>query len=106
MTPWKLFLDDIRNPTDKYQGLMSQHWVIARSSEEAKTLVVANGMPELLSLDHDLGGDDTSMIFLNWLAREYHNGEDPIPGYFIHSSNPVGSLNMIAFLDSWRNSFM
>lgn len=99
---WKLFLDDLRMPGDKYQD--GEEWVIARSSEAAKTLVQEAGLPRLISLDHDLGGQDTAMVFLNWLAYEHWNGKEDIPDYLVHSSNPVGAKNIRAFMDSWKRS--
>lgn len=98
---WCLFLDDIRSPGDVYEDTMG--WVIARSSLEAIDLVREHGMPGLISLDHDLGGDDTAMHFLKWLAYEYWT-EQPVPGAFVHSANPVGAKNLESFMDSWKRS--
>lgn len=88
---WKLFIDDERNP-------VTDDWVIARSSEEAIYLVEAEGMPNEIAFDHDLGFDDTSMKFLNWLTEQLIEGRLQIPTsfkYSIHSMNPVGA-RMIA----------
>lgn len=109
--PWQLFLDDIRNPEDIYPGGApflpgdGCSWTVARSTEEAKALVLAQGIPELCSFDHDLGGDDTVMVFLNWLVREYWNGDASlIPVFHTHSANPVGRQNIRAFMGSWQAS--
>lgn len=107
---WFLYLDDIRKPRHTYGNHQShndtywKNWTLARSSEEAKQLVLERGMPELMSLDHDLGGDDTTFVFLHWLTREYWNGTDPAPRYRIHSANPEGCVNLEAFMKSWRKS--
>jgi hypothetical protein len=108
---WILFLDDIRNPKFVYDETLSldsecwfTKWTVARSSEEAKRLVLEKGMPTLMSLDHDLGGPDTSIDFLSWLAREYWDGESAVPRFKVHSANPEGSKNIRAFMDSWRKS--
>lgn len=95
---WRLFLDDVRPMPETLTG----PWVLARSSEEAKILVRSLGMPEMMSLDHDLGNDDTVMVFLKWLANEYWDGTSPVPSYRVHSANPVGAQNIVAFLDSWE----
>lgn len=105
-TTWYLFLDDLRIPPETHAP-STEHpafWTLAQSSEEAKELVRAKGMPKFMSLDHDLGGDDTTMIFLRWLAYEYWNGTDPLPAYIIHSANPVGVENICCFMDSWERS--
>jgi len=109
MSAWCLFLDDLREPRDAYPDPRSvlgegSRWVVARSTQEAKGLVLALGMPSIMSLDHDLGGDDRSMDFLGWLAREYWDGKSSIPGYLVHSANPVGAKNICSFMDSWRKS--
>jgi len=77
--------------------------LVARSTEEAKRIVESVGWPTHLLLDHDLGGDDTTMVFLRWLAYEKHDGEI-IPDYTIHSANPVGASNINGFMRSWARS--
>ena len=95
-TTWNLYLDDLRDPKDPY-------WIVCRSTEEALKEVAARGMPTSMSLDHDLGGDDTTMIFLRRLIDEYWVGECP-PDYIVHSQNPVGRENIIAFMGSWARA--
>jgi hypothetical protein len=51
-----LYIDDIRNPN--YDA------VVVRTSKEAISYVKENGCPNFISFDHDLGGDDTAMIYL------------------------------------------
>jgi hypothetical protein len=93
----KLYLDDIRNPPNS-------DYVVARSSEEAIIICKAQGMPDFMSLDHDLGGEDTTMVFLHRLVQEVWNGTDDPPQYQIHSANPVGSKNIESFMNSWVKS--
>lgn len=92
-----LFVDDIRNPMDG-------EWVVVRSSSEAISWVEANGMPESMSLDHDLGGDDTVMVFLKWLFGFADGKGLGPPPYRVHSANPIGSKNIESFMESWRRS--
>jgi hypothetical protein len=90
----KLFLDDLRDPPDT-------SWVLARSTREALE-ICRETWPTELALDHDLGGDDTVMIFLKSL---YEMSEDkPIPSWKIHSANPAGRLNIESFMMSWEKS--
>lgn len=107
---WNLFLDDLRNPDDPAAREVSgaihygiDQWVICRSTEEALREVAARGMPAYMSLDHDLGGDDTTMVFLRRLIDELWVGEIP-PNYLVHSQNPVGRENIISFMDSWAKA--
>ena len=91
-----LFLDDIRDPARDCAC------IVARSSKEALELVISKGMPSFMSVDHDLGGDDTTMTFLKALYTLHPNG--PVPAYKIHSANIVGSRNIESFLESWKYS--
>lgn len=89
---WKLYLDDERTcPYDDY--------IVARSTAEAIELVQLNGVPEAVSFDHDLGGDDTSLIFLKWWTNEHF--DSPPQNWKVHSANPVGKLNIESFINSW-----
>lgn len=94
-----LYLDDIRNPTT------DKNWVVVRSTEEAISYVIKNGMTNHASFDHDLGGDDTAMEFIKWLIEcdmDYDGAI--IPKDFtwnVHSANPVGVKNINGILESY-----
>jgi hypothetical protein len=94
---YRMFIDDIRSPPPG-------DWVVVRSSGEALSHIQNHGMPEFISFDHDLGGDDTTMVFLRKLVDIVWNGDDVPPDYTVHSANPVGRLNIISFMDSWKRS--
>jgi hypothetical protein len=98
---WHLFLDDVRFP-EHYSFGYDSPLVLARNSLDAIRMVKINGLPEFISFDHDLGGDDTSIIFVRWLIETYPDG--PIPDYSIHSANPVGSGNIDSLMKSWKKS--
>lgn len=95
----KLYIDDIRSPKT------SGNWIILRTSDEAIEYVKKHGLPNFVSLDHDLGGDDTVMIFLKWLIEyDLDNDGKIIPPEFtwnIHSANNVGTNNMNSLLTSY-----
>lgn len=95
MKQWSLYLDDVRNPAD------AAEWtVIARSSDEAMLYTKMYGvLPQRASLDHDLGGDDTGMVYLKWIVDAVLDGELQYNvhaeiDYTVHSANPVGRDNM------------
>ena len=93
---YRMYIDDLRDaPPD---------WVVVRSTDEALEHIRKNGMPEFISFDHDLGGDDTTMVFLRKLVNEIWDGTSNPPEYIVHSANPVGKLNIISFMESWRKS--
>ena len=90
---YKLWLDDER-PANK-------DWVVCRSSQEAIEYVKTHGCPVYMSLDHDLGINDTTMVFLKALMDMW-DGLTPPPEYKVHSANPVGKLNIISYMESWK----
>lgn len=95
---YNLFLDDKRNPP-------SRSYVLARSTRDAMAVIKANGLPGFMSLDHDLGFDDSGredngMMFVKSLQNLYPYG--PVPGVVVHSSNPPGRENIVSFIESWR----
>jgi hypothetical protein len=103
-TGYKLFIDDERNPNVVYSGIDAEGWIVVRSSQEAMDHVSKHGMPFFMSLDHDLGGDDTTNKFLLWLIQENLDERIPgkVPDYKIHSANPTGSKNLESKMESWR----
>jgi len=97
---WSLFLDDVRDPAEP-------GYTIARSSQEANELCAQQGLPCFMSLDHDLGGEDNALVFLKSLYETWVSlGEVVvnIPDYQVHSANPIGSKNIISFMESWKRS--
>ncbi len=98
---WKLFLDDQINDPDAPERHTPEGFIGAASTIEAITLVKSLGVPEYMSLDHDLGQSDRSMDFLKWLSNNY---TDSPPKYDVHSANPIGRENIISFMESWIHS--
>lgn len=93
----KMFLDDERFPPGN-----ADDWVIVRSSSEAIEWVRAHGIPNHISFDHDLGGDDTAMVFLHQLAHMLIDSIVVMPevfSYDVHSQNPVGRGNILSYMD-------
>ena len=94
---WKLFLDDERELTYDLRDAL-----VARDCAEAQQLVQNFGVPELLSLDHDLGSENgktkpTAMEFLWWLIDQDLDGKldlKSVSRVIIHSRNPQGSENL------------
>lgn len=108
----KLYLDDVR-------GLPDDSWTLARTAEEAKELL-ATGLVEYASLDHDLGECDecsksfparayaivtqtchhrmTGYDLVKWMALNDHWPKNK-PS--VHSANIVGKANMLAFIERY-----
>jgi hypothetical protein len=101
-----VFLDDLRPAPEGF--------VLAKTVEEAIELVSFQRV-NILSLDHDLGGEDgsydkTGYDFCKWLAEEWlvykERGLFDVviaPKYiYIHTSNPSGRYNMTALLQHYK----
>lgn len=80
----KLWIDDVREPPDS-------SWTWAKDSTTALALLNSNlNSMEVISFDHDLGGEDTSRAVAAVLEEHaFYKGKLPI-GTRIHSANPVG----------------
>lgn len=100
MNKYWLYIDDVRFPEEFL--VQEMNLVLARSSLDAVRLVKRNGLPTHISFDHDLGDDDTSIVFIKWMIETYPIG--PIPSYNVHSANPVGASNIVSYMESWKKS--
>jgi hypothetical protein len=88
-----LYLDDERPCPDG--------WVAVKTSAEAINLLTRHrGEVDALSLDHDLGGDDTGYRVVTWLEEEVFLRGYPPPRLSIHSANPVGRIRMQQAIDN------
>lgn len=90
-----LYVDDLRDcPKD---------FVIARNVEEAKRKI-SNNYINILSLDHDLGVDDTGNLLENGydLVKYICSNGIKVNKIYIHTDNPVGRENMYQTLLSAR----
>ena len=91
----KIWVDDIRPRPD-------WDWVQAYSSSEAILLLENHrdsGLPvEIMSLDHDLGGDDTSRRIVLWMCE---NEFWPLE-VRVHSANPVGVEWLTGMIERYK----
>jgi hypothetical protein len=97
---WNLWLDD--QAFELKERKAPAGFLPASSVQEAQRFINVLGLPEFMDLDHDLGKDGTAMDFLKWLVEKYPDG--PVPGYNVHSENPIGKLNIYSYIKSWKKS--
>jgi len=114
----KLYLDDVRTPVDS-------SWVIARDYDEFVKEVTNHGLDniELISLDHDLGDSAMTEYYNNvrdnfqlnyenihektgydcckFLVNHSMDTNKPLPLVRVHSANPVGSHNMMGYINNY-----
>lgn len=125
MTKKKLiYLDDIRTPVDV------ENWVVVRSYDEFVAQVTLIGLEniELISLDHDLGETAMKEYFNNvapnyeldysnivektgydcakWLVAKSMQTRIPIPQIYVHSANPIGSANIMGYINNYLMNCM
>ncbi len=115
----KLYLDDIRNPT-------TEGWDIVRSYDEFVNYIETNGVPDMISFDHDLGMEHIKYFFDNgghdnppnpqevefqtktgydaakWLCSYCFENGIPLPEWNVHSANPVGRDNIKGILSNFE----
>lgn len=136
MKNYNLFLDDIRMPADAGNYMYPvevrplyrlKEWVIARNYKQFVECIQTNGLPELVSFDHDLADEHYGLIsktdHLTW--EEYHLSEDreytgldcakwmvdyciennqKLPQYLCHSMNPTGRENILIYLRNFEKT--
>ena len=114
----RLYLYDIRTPVD-------DDWIVVRNYDEFVAQIKLRGLGnfEVISLDHDLGEgamveyytnvknnymldynnieEKTGMDCCRYLVAESMNEKIPLPQIYIHSANPIGSANMMGYINNY-----
>lgn len=122
----KLYLDDMRDPHESFDLMkdvlyLECDWDIVRSYDEFVAYVEKNGVPDLVSFDHDLADEHyhdvdrgidpkygsyeekTGYDAAKWLAEKCYHETRQLPRVLAHTMNPVGRKNIIDhMLWAWR----
>jgi hypothetical protein len=121
----KLFLDDNRKPYDVFKLTINpvyenNNWDIVKTYEDFTSYIEKNGIPEMISFDHDLSFDHyydenqkgelnydefkekTGYHCAQWLIEYCKKNSLNLPTWFIHSANPVGSQNIKKLLTDFN----
>jgi hypothetical protein len=98
----KLYLDDIRDPR-------TGGWDVVRSYDEFVRWIEQMGLPDEVSLDHDLsdhtqgeGRERTGYDAAKWLCNYCWENGLPMPRWNVHSANPVGRDNIVHLMSSFE----
>lgn len=92
MTPSKkLWVDDVRTPPEDW------HWA-KNSAAAIECLDRMRNQITHISLDHDLGGDDTTRPVVLWMC-EHELWPQNIQ---VHTANPVGREWLIGMVERYR----
>ena len=127
----KLFLDDFRQVKDACNYMPNPRiywedgWSLVRNYTEFVEYIERNGLPDLISFDHDLADfhyefkpedyesmseeemikrfgsmEKTGLDCAIWLVEFCQEKELTIPEYLVHSANPQGKENIIKYLEN------
>ena len=120
-----LYLDDVRTPTETLPGYYP--WNVVRNYDEFTEWIVKNGIPDLISFDHDLAEEHKEDYISQVVSQGYQHpkydeykektGLDcakfvveycqkmntPLKLCAVHSHNPVGAKNIQSFINGFHN---
>lgn len=119
-----LYLDDVRTPTETLPGY--NPWNVVRNYNEFRDWININGIPDLISFDHDLANEHTNDYFNQVGAQGYQipnyeqykektgldcaryvvdycqNNNVPLKQCAVHSHNPVGAKNIQSLINGFH----
>lgn len=105
----KMFLDDERKPHWVFRDgpdSVDSSWVVVKTFAEAVKWVEANGCPDRIAFDHDLGWGPSGYDFARYLIDADLDGKVEIPDHFIwsvHSANPTAAPKINGLLSSYMD---
>ena len=120
LTKRLLFLDDIRYPIHAYHYtrqdiFLRNDWYIVRNYKQFINRILENGLPDMISFDHDLADEHylqpdsqqfvekTGYDCAKWLVEYCMDNGTDLPQFYSHSMNPVGKENIESFLRNFKN---
>ena len=91
-----LFLDDLRECPSGF--------ILARNDLTCRRwLLLHKTKLNILSLDHDLGEEETGYDFVKWLVETGMSDPSVYPKViYLHTANPVGRHNMYQLLNRYK----
>ena len=119
---YNLFLDDFRSLQDAHFYLplpeyCTEEWVIVRNYDEFVKYIEENGLPKMVSFDHDLADvhyeqvpeidydgyqEKTGYHCAKWLIDYCLDNDKKLPPrIIIHSMNRVGAENIKSLFDTY-----
>lgn len=104
--PVLMFIDDIRNPENVFPLAFADRFdYVCRSSKDAIRIIKRHKqIPNFISFDHDLGGDDIAMKVVDFIIENVLSKKYKLPDNFefnVHSANPIGKMNIETKLNNF-----
>lgn len=118
-----LYLDDIRTPSETLPN--AHPWIVVRSYADFVDHITNNGIPDLISFDHDLAKEHMEDYYAQMLKNGYQNPDydqykektgldcakflceyaermnQEIKSCVVHSHNPVGASNIMGYINGF-----
>lgn len=120
----KLFLDDIRNVEETFYYTnnfiyLENGWDIVRNFDEFQNYIIMNGVPDVISFDHDLADihyikqldyndyvEKTGYHCMKWLIDYLlDNKIYKLPTCYVHSMNPIGKKNIESLINTFKKVY-
>lgn len=122
---YNLYLDDLRVPKDSFSYTKNPiytdlEWIIVRTYDDFVKYVTINGLPEIVSFDHDLADEhyhtdmyEGTLIYsrhyenfvektgydaVKWLVDYCIDNKKNFPKWYLHTMNPAGKENMKTYI--------
>lgn len=119
-----LYLDDVRTPTTTLPGY--NPWDVVRNYDEFVAYIEKNGVPDMISFDHDLADEHmndyyqqvgengyqdpsydqfkekTGLNCADWLITYCEQNNTQLNKCCVHSHNPVGAINIQALINGYK----
>jgi hypothetical protein len=119
-----LYLDDVRTPTQTLPGY--EPWHVVRNYDEFVEWITENGIPDMISFDHDLADEHmqdyydqiaqqgyqsptydlftekTGLNCADWLISYCQDNNVELKGCCVHSHNPVGAANIQSMINGFK----
>lgn len=100
---YKIFFDDLRDPTDIYPDAKEGEWLVIRNIADFKDAIETIGIPTFVSFDNDLGGDEECKEVVKWIVFEKELDISEME-FKIHSANSSGVREyMTGTLNNWKD---
>lgn len=104
---YKIFLDDIRVPTDIYPKTNNDDWLVIRNLTDFKNIIETRGIPDYISFDNDLGDSmEEGKDAVKWMVYEKWFDISNMD-FMVHSANSSGVREYIeALLKNWKKELI
>jgi len=97
-----------------FEKFKTEQWLIVRDYDEFVKIIEKKGVPKFVAFDHDLGDEHynskvdyeeytekTGYECAKWLCDYCQDNNVKFPGYYIHSMNVVGKINIKHYIENY-----